>query len=72
MKRYGSTTISRDLLIELLHAHVVADARAALDDDICDGTILATAYIGSVKQLGFAVTAEDEIEVEWEAIVHNA
>ena len=72
MRRYGSTTISRDLLIELLHAHVVADARAALDDAIHDGTILATAYLGSVKQLGFAVTVEDGVEVEWEAIVHNA
>lgn len=72
MKRYGSTTISRDQLIELLHPHVAADAAGCIADDIHDGTILPTAYMGSVKQMHFLVTLEDEIEVEWEAIVHNA
>jgi hypothetical protein len=72
MKRYGSTTISRDLLVELLHSHVAADAAACIADDIHDGTILSTAYMGSVEQLHFLVTMEDEIEVEWAAIVHNA
>lgn len=72
MKRHGSTTVSRGELVEALHALVAYDAAQVVADDIHDGTILDTAYLGSVTQVSFTLGVDEELEVEWEAIVHNA
>lgn len=72
MRRYGSTAISRELLTELLHAHVAQDAHGCVADDVRDGTILPTAYLSSVKQLDVTVGVDGELEVEWEAVVRSA
>lgn len=72
MKRAGSATVSRRELVEALHSLVTYDALQALADDIHDGTVSDSAYLGSVTQLSFTLGVDEELEVEWEAIVHNA
>lgn len=69
MKRNGTTTITKDTLIDLLHPHIAFDANYAVEDDIEDGVVPVNSYIQSVAIIGFIEQVDGSLEVEWEALV---